>query len=126
MKTEKEKSRPQRAAQATQVRFWNKQTTPLLVLFALGFFLYAYTFSFQYALDDKLYITDNQFTKKGFAGIPDILSQESLVGFCGHILLAVKIPERHHDRQKNAPDQGNREPGFFHPPHGLPPIFFRR
>ncbi|OWY24713.1 tetratricopeptide repeat protein [Sphingobacteriales bacterium UPWRP_1] len=83
MKTEKEKSRPQRAAQATQVRFWNKQTTPLLVLFALGFFLYAYTFSFQYALDDKLYITDNQFTKKGFAGIPDILSQESLVGFWG-------------------------------------------
>ena len=63
MKTEKEKSRPQRTTQAQPVRFWNKQTTPLLALFALGFFLYAYTFSFQYALDDKLYVTDNQFTK---------------------------------------------------------------
>lgn len=66
-----------------QKRFWHLQTTPLLALFGLGFLLYIYTASFQYALDDKLYIEDNAFTKRGFSGIPDLLKQESLVGFWG-------------------------------------------
>ncbi|QQS27787.1 MAG: DUF1736 domain-containing protein [Sphingobacteriales bacterium] len=64
-------------------RFWQSYSKPLFALFGIGFLLYIYSASFDYALDDKLYITDNQFTKKGFAGIPEILSQESLVGFWG-------------------------------------------
>lgn len=56
------------------------QRTLLLVL---PFLIYGSTLGHQYALDDALYITDNQFTKKGFAGIGDLLSHESLVGFYG-------------------------------------------
>ncbi len=82
MKTSREKQTPA-AKKKILPRFWHTQTTPLLALFALGFVLYIYTASFDYALDDKLYITDNQFTKKGFAGIPEILTEESLVGFWG-------------------------------------------
>jgi tetratricopeptide (TPR) repeat protein len=53
------------------------------ILFALGFILYANTVPFDYALDDKIVITENQFTKKGISGISDILSYDSMVGFFG-------------------------------------------
>lgn len=56
---------------------------PWLVLFGLAIALYAYSVTFQYALDDQIYITSNNFTKQGFAGIADILGNESLVGFWG-------------------------------------------
>lgn len=54
-----------------------------LAMFFFGFLLYANTISFEYALDDKLYITHNQFTKQGIAGIPDLVSHDLLVGFYG-------------------------------------------
>jgi hypothetical protein len=54
-----------------------------IALFFLAVGLYAYSISFQYALDDQIYITSNSFTKQGFAGIDDILTTESLVGFWG-------------------------------------------
>lgn len=54
-----------------------------VLLFILPFVMYGSTLGHHYALDDALYITDNQFTKKGFAGIGDLLSHESLVGFYG-------------------------------------------
>ncbi len=65
------------------ISFWQHHKMPLLALFALGFVLYIYTTGFGYALDDKLYITDNKFTKLGISGMSDIFTTESLVGFWG-------------------------------------------
>jgi len=56
---------------------------PKILLFLLGFVLFANTIPFEHALDDKLAITHNQFTKKGIKGIPDICSNDLLVGFYG-------------------------------------------
>ncbi len=53
------------------------------ILLLVPFLLYGATLSFDYALDDALYITDNSFTKEGFSGIWDHLTRESLVGFYG-------------------------------------------
>lgn len=64
--------------------FWQLHTKALLALSALAFVLYVYSASFDYSLDDKLYITGNDFTKSGISGIPDIFSNESLVGFWGN------------------------------------------
>ncbi len=52
-----------------------------LFLFAAG--LYANTLLLHYALDDKLMLTDNAFTKKGISGIKDILINDSFVGYFG-------------------------------------------
>ena len=56
---------------------------PAIILGVFGFLLYANTLTFQFALDDKLYVTHNQFTKNGVAGIPDIWTNELLTGFFG-------------------------------------------
>ncbi|MFA4852259.1 MAG: DUF1736 domain-containing protein [Bacteroidales bacterium] len=56
---------------------------PVYFLFGFALLLYANSLFNQYALDDRLMITENQFTKKGFNGIGDILSTDSFVGFCG-------------------------------------------
>lgn len=53
------------------------------LLLLIPFLLYGATLTFDYALDDALYITDNSFTKEGFGGIWDHLTKESLVGFYG-------------------------------------------
>lgn len=65
------------------VSFWQAHRMPILALVALSLILYIYSATFDYALDDMLYITANQFTKKGFGGIWELLTQESLVGFWG-------------------------------------------
>ena len=57
--------------------------TPSLLLFALGFILYANTISFDYALDDKIVIIHNEFTKQGIDGIKDLVSNDAMVGFFG-------------------------------------------
>lgn len=53
------------------------------VLFIIPFILYANTLQHQYALDDAIVITENNFTKQGFSGIGDILQNETFVGFFG-------------------------------------------
>jgi protein O-mannosyl-transferase len=53
-----------------------------LVIF-LPFLIYANTISHEYALDDAIVITENNFTQKGMAGIGDIFKNESFVGFFG-------------------------------------------
>ena len=53
------------------------------LLFALACVLYGNTLSFGFALDDKIVITHNQFTKKGLDGIGDIFSNDSMTGFFG-------------------------------------------
>lgn len=56
---------------------------PEILLMLLASVLYVNTLSHDYALDDKIVISNNQFTQKGFAGIVDHLSNESFVGFFG-------------------------------------------
>ena len=49
----------------------------------LGFILYGNTLTHEYALDDAIVINDNTFTKKGFSGIWDQLSNDQFMGFYG-------------------------------------------
>ena len=54
---------------------------PMLIVFLLGLGLYIQTANYEYALDDKLVITHNYITKKGFAGIAEHFQTDFLVGF---------------------------------------------
>ena len=54
-----------------------------MILFVLPFLLYYQATTFGYVLDDQIVITDNNFTKKGFAGIGDLLTTESMTGYFG-------------------------------------------
>lgn len=56
---------------------------PYFVIFLLGFLLYVNTVPFDYVLDDKLYITANEFTKKGIDGISDHWENDLMTGFFG-------------------------------------------
>jgi len=47
----------------------------------LAFILYANTLSNDFVLDDGIVITENDFTKKGFSGIWEILTTDSFHGF---------------------------------------------
>ena len=53
------------------------------ILFFVPIAIYLSTASFDYALDDGLYITSNNYTQKGFPGIIDHLTNEALTGFYG-------------------------------------------
>jgi tetratricopeptide (TPR) repeat protein len=52
-----------------------------LILFFIGFLLYANTINNNYALDDLMVYTQNDHTKKGFAGIKALLTKDSFDGF---------------------------------------------
>jgi len=54
-----------------------------IAIFLLAFGLYANTLGHKYALDDKIVITENQFTTQGFSGISDLLTTDVFVGFYG-------------------------------------------
>lgn len=60
-----------------------KNSLPYFLVFALGFLLYANTIPFEYALDDKLYITANEFTTKGVDGLKEIWTNDIMTGFFG-------------------------------------------
>ena len=53
---------------------------PFLVLLA-AFLVHANTLGHNYALDDSIVITDNQFTKEGLAGMGSIFSKDTFYGF---------------------------------------------
>ena len=55
--------------------------TIILGLAILGFLLYANTLAHDFTLDDAIVITDNEFTKKGFAGLKDIFTKDTFHGF---------------------------------------------
>lgn len=57
--------------------------TPILAIFIVSFGIYANTLNFDFVLDDKIVITNNEFTKKGFDGISDIFLHDSMTGFWG-------------------------------------------
>ncbi len=58
---------------------WN----PVLTILMFGILLYSNTYDFGYTLDDKLYITANDYTKKGVEGIKEIWTNDMMTGFFG-------------------------------------------
>ncbi|PCH87737.1 MAG: hypothetical protein COB88_05005 [Flavobacteriales bacterium] len=60
-----------------------KISKDILVIFFIGFGLYANTITHDYALDDKIVITENKFTKQGLAGISEILTRDFHAGYSG-------------------------------------------
>jgi tetratricopeptide (TPR) repeat protein len=63
--------------------FWKSEGWKVAVLIIFGFVLYHQTAHYGYVLDDTIVITDNQFTKKGFGGIYEIMTTESMTGYFG-------------------------------------------
>lgn len=61
----------------------NRFTLYKLIVSGLAFLLYSNTLNHDFALDDKIVITYNSFTKKGIDGINDLFSNDSFVGFFG-------------------------------------------
>lgn len=55
--------------------------TKIILLFCFSIILYSNTLLNQFALDDGIVITGNDFVKKGISGIPDILSKDTFRGF---------------------------------------------
>lgn len=65
------------------MNFLIQNKNAVLLIGILGFLLYANTLSHGFVLDDKIVITENQFTKQGFSGIKDIFTHDSMTGFFG-------------------------------------------
>lgn len=63
--------------------FWKDHWIPALIIFCLAVAIYIQSATFGYVLDDRIVITDNNFTKQGFQGIWSILSTESFQGYFG-------------------------------------------
>ncbi|MEL6863793.1 MAG: hypothetical protein AAFP19_05205 [Bacteroidota bacterium] len=63
--------------------FWKSNGIAAALLFLLSFVLYIATLNFEYVLDDQMVLTDNQFVKKGFSGIAEIMTTESFTGYFG-------------------------------------------
>ena len=53
------------------------------VLFGLAFLLYANTLGHQFAFDDAIVISENQFTQKGVNGIGDLMTRDFFEGIYG-------------------------------------------
>ncbi len=79
--TKKRKKSTKKAALAGQPNWFKNKVLHGIILFALGFLLYANTLGHEYTQDDAIVIYDNEFTTKGFAGIPDILAYDTFRGF---------------------------------------------
>ncbi|MFZ1702953.1 MAG: hypothetical protein WAT79_01330 [Saprospiraceae bacterium] len=63
--------------------FWKKNYLLAIALFAITFLLYFQSIPYGYVLDDLIVIEENNFTKKGFSGIKDLMTTESMTGYFG-------------------------------------------
>ncbi len=63
--------------------FWRKHFLVIPLFFLLSFVIYYQCIPFNYVLDDQIVIADNEYTKKGVAGLWDIFSTESFEGYFG-------------------------------------------
>lgn len=61
--------------------FWQKNWKGAVLIFGLAVALYGMTVTYDYVLDDMIVITQNQYTKKGFSGIGEILTTEHFKGY---------------------------------------------
>lgn len=71
----------QNKTQSSSPPWYQNPRTVFWLLFMLGAILYANTLSHDYTQDDAIVIYDNEFTQKGIAGIPDILTHDTFRGF---------------------------------------------
>lgn len=85
MKTSNKKNyAPQiKANETPSPAFYPGENILRLILLIFSFALYAYTITFDYALDDTLMITGNKYTQQGIAGTKDIFSHDVFEGFFG-------------------------------------------
>ena len=58
-----------------------KKTSKYIIIILFTFILYGNTLFHDYALDDALVITENEYTLSGFEGIDDLFSEEFFSGF---------------------------------------------
>ncbi|MES2620475.1 MAG: tetratricopeptide repeat protein [Bacteroidota bacterium] len=56
---------------------------PYVIIFLFSILIYSNTLWNKYAIDDTIVLTDNKFTKKGFAGIKDHFTHDMFEGFFG-------------------------------------------
>lgn len=63
--------------------FWIDNWWKAAIIFLIPFVIYFQSTNFGYVLDDQIVITDNNFTKKGFSGIGDLMTTESMTGYFG-------------------------------------------
>ncbi len=70
-------------AQVNNGPWWQQTRTVYALIAAVSLVLYVNTLGNEYALDDAIAITANQFTKQGFAGIPDLFKYDTFTGFFG-------------------------------------------
>ncbi|GAB5537906.1 MAG: hypothetical protein Salg2KO_00090 [Salibacteraceae bacterium] len=68
---------------ATKTAGDGRKLTPFVAIFLFGIILYGNTAFFGFTLDDKLYITANEYTKQGIEGIGEIWTNDMMVGFFG-------------------------------------------
>ncbi len=61
--------------------FFTNSWLHCLLLFIIGFGLYANTLTHDYTQDDAIVIYDNMYTTQGFEGIPDLLKYDTFKGF---------------------------------------------
>lgn len=82
----KQKSKKQIEFSENEIKkesYVNHKNFPYFLLACISFLLYSNTLTHQYALDDRLLITENDYTKKGISGIPEILTNDAFTGFFG-------------------------------------------
>lgn len=63
--------------------FWKENWWKAIIIFIIPILTYYQSTNFGYVLDDQIVITDNTFTQKGFSGIGDLLTTESMTGYFG-------------------------------------------
>lgn len=79
------KNKPHKSnTSASPSNIWQNAGFWQWVVFAVAALVYVNTLTHDYALDDVISVTMNQFTKKGLEGIPDILTKDSFYGFIGN------------------------------------------
>jgi tetratricopeptide (TPR) repeat protein len=66
-----------------QKRFWFAHWKETVVIFVAAVALYTRAVPYEFVLDDQIVISDNNYTKKGIAGIADIFSHDSFTGYFG-------------------------------------------
>ncbi len=65
------------------LKFLSEKKYIYILIFVFSFLIYGNSLNNKYALDDAIVITQNDFVKKGFSGIGEILSTELFTGFFG-------------------------------------------
>lgn len=79
------KKQPQTSIKPFSIgKLWNFTLWfPALIVGFVGFCLYMQTFSYGYVLDDKLFITQNEYVQRGIIALPELVSKHSMAGSTG-------------------------------------------